>query len=293
MRSSLLSTGRSSGQLLVRLNRAPLLILLLAAQPAWGQPEADADEPEGVEQEWKAERLELMQEHMQAFTVRSDIEGFPEKFEATPIFRYDDPARGYVDAAVWRLGEEGRPKAIVTTELHPRFFNRPRIVFEYLSLTEEAYSVGPWSPAASALEFRPITGAPVPADNERARGLQLGRLAARFAANEIAEGQPTELRLLPKPVHRYRPAGEGTDGGMFFFAYGTNPEAALFLETDGDGWSYAVGRLSGAAQMIVTLDGETAWEVGAAAYQWSQPYTASNTAASIPGIAADGSPLQP
>ena len=267
-----------------------LVVLAVAVPAAWAQP--DAGEDADPDKELAAERLELMLDHMQAFTVQSDVEGFPEAFHGTPIFRYHDPARGYVDAAVWRLGDEGRPKALITTELHPRFFNRPRIVFEYLSLSPEKYTIGPWSPAESALQFRPIADAPAPADNERARGLQLGRIAARFKANEIAEGTSAELRLLPKPVHRYQPDGDGSDGAIFFFAYGTNPEAALLIESDGNGWTYAVGRLSGAAEMTVTLDGETAWEVGPATYQWSQPYTASNSPANIPGIAPDGSPLE-
>lgn len=267
-----------------------LVVVSVGLPVARGQddPSSDAD----PDKELAAERLELMLDHMQAFTVQSDVEGFPEAFHSTPIFRYHDPARGYVDAAVWRLGDAGRPKALITTELHPRFFNRPRIVFEYLSLSAEKYTAGPWSPAESALQLQPIADAPAPADNERARGLQLGRIAGRFKANEIAEGTSAELRLLPKPVHRYQPDGDGTDGAIFFFSYGTNPEAALFIESDGDGWSYAVGRLSGAAEMTVTLDGETAWEVGPAMYQWTQSYTASNTPADIPGIGPDGSPLE-
>ncbi len=289
MRESSLSVVPSSRCLVLKCIAA-LGPMLLITPPAWSQPDAEEGDPE---QEWKTQRLELMQEHMQAFTVRSEAEGFPEKFDATPIFRYDDPARGYVDAAVWRLGDEGRPKALITTELHPRFFNRPRIVFEYLSLTDEKYAVGPWSPSSSALEFRSLADTPAPGENERVRGLQLGRIAGRFEASESVGGEPAALRLLPKPVHRYRPAGDGTDGAIFFFAYGTNPEGALFIETDGDAWSFAVGRLSGAAQMIVTLDGDDAWEVGPPVYQWSQPYTASNSAASIPGIAPDGSPLEP
>jgi hypothetical protein len=228
------------------------------------------------------------------FAVESEAHGFPEAFDDTPVFRYDDAARGYVDAAVWRLGSEGRPKALVTTELHPRFFNRPRIVFEYLSLSDEGYQVGTWAPATSALQFQTIPDAPVPADTTRARTLQLGRIADRFAASEFAENEPAELRLLPNAVLRYTPGSEaGADGAVYFFVYGTNPEAALLVETDGSEWKFAVGRLSGAAKMTVTLDDKAVWEVGPATYQWSESYTASNLGASIPGIAPDGSPIEP
>jgi hypothetical protein len=240
------------------------------------------------------QRLELMREHVLGFEVSSDVEGFPESFDDAHIFRYDDPARGYVDAAVWRLGSEGRPRALVTTELHPRFFNRPRIVFEYLSLSDERYAVGSWAPATSALQFQKIPDAPAPAETKRARTLQLGRLADRFAASEFAENEPAELRLLPNAVLRYTPGSEaGSDGAIYFFVYGTNPEAALLIESDGSGWTFAVGRLSGAAKMTVTLDDKQVWEVGPATYQSNEPYTASNRGVSIPGIAPDGSPIEP
>src|SRR5438046_1414441 len=84
----------------------------------------------GKDDELSAKRLELMQNKVASVEVRSSDDKFPVEFAGKPIFRYSDPARGYVAAAVWKLGETGRPRALMTTELH-RFLNgSPRIVYE-------------------------------------------------------------------------------------------------------------------------------------------------------------------
>ena len=99
-----------------------------------------ADEPsKSKDDELSAQRLQLMEKRIAAITVTSDEEGFPKTFNAKPVFRYTDPARSYVAAAVWKLGESGRPKAIVTTELHRQFFGRSIISCEYLSLTQTPF----------------------------------------------------------------------------------------------------------------------------------------------------------
>jgi len=52
-----------------------------------------------------AKRLELMQQKVASVKVKSSEVDFPVEFVPKPIFRYSDPARGYVAAAVWKLGE--------------------------------------------------------------------------------------------------------------------------------------------------------------------------------------------
>src|SRR5690348_754195 len=68
--------------------------------------------------ELSAKRLELMQKKVALVKVKSGEKDFPVEFLPKAIFRYSDPARGYVAAAVWKLGETGRPRALLTTELH-------------------------------------------------------------------------------------------------------------------------------------------------------------------------------
>ncbi|MBC7816768.1 MAG: hypothetical protein IAG10_07765 [Planctomycetaceae bacterium] len=256
------------------------------------------DEPEkGKDDELATQRFELMQKRMASVRVKAGEEGFPEQFASKPIFRYTDPARNYVSAAVWKLGEEGRPRALITTELHRQYRGNPRIVYEYLSLTAEKFTVMGgdirWAPEGTALEFKPVPGTQAPEETPQRRLLQLRAIAKRFAGDELVGKEKCELRLLPQPVDRYTPSSaDRADGAIFMVTFGTNPEAALFLESDGKTWSYAVGRLTGASKVALTIDGATAWEGTPVRYGSNQPYNASNAPADIPGIAPDGSEIK-
>ena len=75
------------------------------------------------------------------FESMNDVEQLSSSLMETPLFRYEDLPRGYIDGTVWRLGESGRPKVIITTELHPNFFGGgSKIIYEFLALTEQPFS---------------------------------------------------------------------------------------------------------------------------------------------------------
>jgi hypothetical protein len=236
------------------------------------------------------QRLTLMQERVAAFGVTSrDDAGIPERFEDKPVFRYSDPARGIVGAALWRLGAKGRPKALISTELMPKLFGRPRIVYEFLSLTEIPFNAASrdyrWEPTSSALTMKPLPKSPPPAAGASARIRQLKQLAKRFTASELVDGERCELRLMPTPIERYTPAdADRADATIFLFSFGTNPEALLFIETDGTDWTYGFARLSGAASMTAMLDEMPAWEVGPSPPGINSNYVASNAPEVIPGV---------
>src|ERR1700737_3169332 len=81
------------------------------------------------------ERLEIMTSRVESIKISSKDPDFPKRMQSTALFRYDDETRGYVDGTVWRLGEKGRPLAIITAELHPRYLNGgPRVIYDFLSL---------------------------------------------------------------------------------------------------------------------------------------------------------------
>ena len=257
-----------------------------------------ADEPsKSKDDELSAQRLQLMEKRIAAITVTSDEKGFPKTFNARPVFRYTDPARSYVAAAVWKLGESGRPKAIVTTELNRQFFGRSIISYEYLSLTQTPFTATAddvnWAPKDSVLTFKPVPGTDPPDESPRRRLLQLRSIAKRFGGDEEVENETCELRLLPQPVDRYTPStADHADGAIFLLCYGTNPEVALCIESDGKSWSYAAGRLTGAQRVQLTIDGATAWQGPAFKYGFNQPYDSSNTPVEIPGVAPDGSEIR-
>jgi hypothetical protein len=252
------------------------------------------DEPnKSKDDELAARRIELMQARIASVKVTSNEEGFPVQFDSKPIFRYSDPARGYVSAAVWKLGEKGRPRALITTELHRRFQGSPRIVYEYLSLTPTRFSAAGgdvrWAPEGTALEFKLIPGTQSPEATAAQRLRQMRAVAKRFVGNELNDKERCELRLLPQPVDRYAPSSaDRADGAIFLLSFGTNPEVALFIESDGKAWNYAAGRLSGAGEITLTIDGEAAWQGAPVSYGSNQPYTASNAPADIPGLSSDG-----
>ena len=246
--------------------------------------------------EIKSKRHKLMESRIAAVQVKSDEEGFPTAFESMPIFRYTDPARRYVAAAIWKLGTTRRPKALMTTELHRSYRGRPRIVYEYLSLTPVKFAaVGgdvAWRPEGSAIEFQPIPGASRPEATPQRRLLQMRELSKQFQGKEVVENEKCELRLLPQPVDRYTPTSANrADGAVFLLTYGTNPEIALFIESDGEQWSFAAGRLAGASHIDLSIEGKPVWEGKPVNYAQTSAYTASNSPADIPGIGPDGAEI--
>ena len=254
-------------------------------------------EPAGAEKEkadaLTAKRYELMSKRMGDVKVQSSEEGFPTKLADKPIFRYTDPARSYVAAAVWKIGDEGRPRGLITSELHRQFYGTPRIVFEFLSFTPTKFSARSndfnWMPEASAVEFKPVPKADAPEATPARRLLQMRAIAKRFTGSELVGKEKVELRLLPQPIDRYTPSkAERSDGSIFLLSFGTNPEAALLIESDGKAWHYAAGRLAGAQTLTLMIDNELAYEAPPVRYGANSPYTASNAPADIPGISSDG-----
>ena len=257
----------------------------------------DANPEKTKADELAARRFELMQQRVASARVSSREAGFPERFSEQPIFRYTDPARQYVAAAVWKLGATGRPRALLTTELRRQFSGGPRILYEYLSLTRSGFVVTGdgfgWMPNETALEFKPVPNALPPDATAPRRLRQMRAIVKRFSGEEVVQQQRCALRLLPQPVDRYTPSSaDRADGAIFIATFGTNPEAALLIESDGKGWNYAVGRLGGAQTISLSIDRKTAWQGPPVRYSVDSSYTSSNSPAQIPGIAPDGREIE-
>ena len=240
--------------------------------------------------EIEQQRLDLMRDRVGQLTFTAVRASIPKKVEQQPLFRYDGIPRGYVDGTVWRLGSEGRPLAIVTAELHPRYLGSPRIVYDLLSLSSVPFvatspDIARWSPPGSAVTMSALPDAPSPEMTSAKRLSQMKRLVRRFSALQDVEGQKLELRLLPQPIDRYEPFdADHADGAVFLFVAGRNPGVVLLIETNGESWQYGIGRLSGPSLLTVTLDESEVWRVPPSNYEWNAPYTATNAPAIIPGI---------
>ena len=147
----------------------------------------------------RRQRLEVMASRIESLVVTSTDPKFPKRLQPTPLFRYDDETRGYVDGTIWRLGEKGRPLAIITAELHPRYLGSgSRIVYDFLSLTDRSFTarsldVAGWSPGESAVALQPLADAPPPAADAARRLAQLKQQARRFSGTQVVQETGQDL----------------------------------------------------------------------------------------------------
>jgi hypothetical protein len=241
-----------------------------------------------------ARRLEVMTEHIESIVITSPDPAIPRQMHQKPLFRYDDETRGYVDGTVWRLGETGRPLAIITAELHPKYPGTgPAIVYDLLSLTGRPFTarspdIPGWSPRASAVVLKPLPKAPEASAVPAKLILKLKEQARRFSGTqEVQELDKTfvHLRLLPREIERYTPGPqEHADGAIFLFANGRNPAILLVVETDGKEWQYGIGRLSMPSTLEMKLDDAVVWSGPRipSSPGWTEPYNASNSTAVFP-----------
>jgi hypothetical protein len=77
-----------------------------------------------------------------------------------------------------------------------------------------------------------------------------------------------DMRLLPAPVYRYASEKQGvTDGAIFAFVRGTDPEAFLLIEArkgaDGPEWQFAFARFVGHAALRAVRAEREVWAVDA------------------------------
>lgn len=244
-----------------RLSHGVALIGCLLAPPA--------DCPADNDQE-SQQRLQMMEREIAQYSIDPPPGADPRafRFAAKPLLRYSDLTRGtsaanvLIDATVWRLGEQGRPTALITLEIYRARGANGILSLECLSLSPDQFSLRhkefdiiAWDADESALSLKPLPDGPAPAETAAARLLQLRHLARRFAVQETLEsGESMSCRMLPQPIDRYQaPDKQIVDGAIFAFANGTNPEVGVVLECDGAQWSYGPVRLS-SAEMTVTLD---------------------------------------
>jgi len=239
-------------------------------------------------------RLEVMTSRIDSIVISSTDPAIPNRMQPKPLFRYDDETRGYVDGTVWRLGESGRPLAIITAELHPNYLGGgPSVVYDLLSLTERRFTarsadIPGWSPRGAAVVLNALPRAPEVSAVAAKRLTQLKEQARRFSGTqEVQETDKTfvHLRLLPREIERYAPGPERhSDGAIFLFANGRNPALLLVIETDGKDWQYGIGRLSMPSTLEMKLDDTVVWSEPRipSSPGWSEPYNASNSPARFP-----------
>jgi len=166
------------------------------------------------------------------------------KFNLKPLLRYDHPRRGILDSCVFRMGTEGRPTALVTAELYGREGQRRVLLnHEFIGVDEPGLRLKrgafEWEPPDDAVKFHEFDATMAPVKVKQVRLTQMQRLADRFKISETWRGRQSDLERFGAPIHRYKPSDNAnSDGAMFIFALGDNPEAILFVESDGQHWSW-------------------------------------------------------
>src|SRR5436190_6855488 len=235
-----------------------------------------------------------MTARIESIVISSTDPTIPKKMQPTPLFRYDDETRGYVDGTVWRLGETGRPLAIITAELHPNYLGSgPCVVYDFLSLTGRPFTalspdIPGWSPRGPAVVLEKLPNSPETSTVAAKRLIQLKEQSRRFSGTqEVKEIDKSfvHLRLLPREIERYAPGPEKlSDGAVFLFANGRNPAILLVIETDGKNWQYGIGRLSMPSTLEMRLDDKVVWSQPhiSGSPGWTEPYNASNRPAKFP-----------
>ncbi|MBI3862189.1 MAG: hypothetical protein HY290_09870 [Planctomycetia bacterium] len=199
------------------------------------------------------------------------------EFDAIPdaLFRSQDSTRDEFDGTIWGYGKTGRPTALLTLVLQANVGGTHKWLYELNSLTSrpvEARIPGflkPWSTRKSGLDMKDIPQAPAAAENEAGRTRQLRELSSRFSGYEMllkstnGPAERFELRLIPRPIHRYSDPETGLiDGAIFLMAHSTNPEIIMVIELVRDGdksiWKSGFARCA-FAEVHVELDGKDVW----------------------------------
>jgi hypothetical protein len=255
---------------------------------------AAENEPEPADKAKKEEmarrRLDLMKSAIDEIEVASTPD-FPKsalKFGKSPLLRYNDETRGFLDAGVWRVGEAGRPTAFVTIELYRAEEGMVLLTHEFICLSQARFSMTlpgrmQWTPVGTELITALLPDAHAPADSATGRLQQMRQVARRFSVHEEYRGDKVECRLMPAPLDRYSDREKGiVDGALFAFANGTNPELGLLLECREKDWTFGTFRMASAA-LSVDLDGKLTREIpNLQRYTTTASYTSTRRTVPLP-----------
>jgi hypothetical protein len=242
----------------------------------------------GTERAERLKEMEVLARSVAVIEVANAGGGrTPVAMRPKPLHRWNEPTRRSHDGTLWAWGREGRPLVLFSLEQypHPSFGlvwsyelvslsdglvaatgarGFARLTADYLNV--EGDGLLPWTTQNPGVTMRPFPGAPKPGSTDGERLRQIKDLTRRLSACQFdGQGrQRAELRLLPHPIDRYSDPNSGLiDGAIFLFAYGTNPEVVLLIETRSEKqsalrWEYGLTRLTG-GRPSVSLDQKEVW----------------------------------
>lgn len=177
----------------------------------------------------------------------------------SPIFRYDDQPRRFIDATIWAWTDGGRPVAFQKVEASiDAVTNLPKWGFCFASLAEERLAAE-WGhgktfrSTEAGVTFRPMPDAPAVAERNFERKRQARDLARGFSARILLDPRTNsteQMRLLSTPLFEYEgDDSEAYQGAVYGYSTsGRNPDLLVVFEareTDkGVQWHYAPARMT-------------------------------------------------
>ena len=201
-----------------------------------------------------AEHIAYLLKRQRAYTLERVSDNRRVSLEPAPLIRWYNPVSGARGGVfVWTL--DNRPVAMTKCHLNDRkqHYVESSVAFsDGLALKLQSQTI--WSPEEPALKDVSVEDNLVPASSSVRRLLQMRQLAASFSIQDQwgEDGEPYQLRLMPRPLYRYTSEQSGVlDGAVFAFVQGTNPEAVVVVEAvRKDGvlrWRCGISRLTGYA----------------------------------------------
>lgn len=240
-----------------------LLLTCLSATAFLAADEDPAEEKRAADKS-SASRLRAIREIMGQISMNSTDGDAPKlELKPEPLLRYNDVTRGILDSVVFRVGTKGRPVALISAELYGREGRHFLLNHEFVALYQPKLKmkrdVFIWEPPTGLLTLQEVPAAEPPVVNPRLRLTQMRRIAEQFSASQMVGASRIELQRMATPLDRYTPSDRPqADGSLFAFAWGLNPEAVLFVETDGKKWFYGWAPLT-SAPLEVKLGEAVVW----------------------------------
>jgi hypothetical protein len=195
-----------------------------------------------------AKRLVIMKKAMAAIEMRGDGPADDSyRVKTEPALRFTNTVGDSLDGTIFLwLGDGDRPAAAVQVfQIRSGVWHQEWTSLATCPLVTKSDSPPDWRPSRGGVEFKPIPGAPKPAESAAERLRQIHALTGDFKVRDFFRGQSWQpLRLMPKPLARYgKPGSDVTDGALFAFVLTTDPECFLTIEArkgeNGVEWQYA------------------------------------------------------
>jgi hypothetical protein len=245
-----------------------LLMLLALGSTSQSQPPGNPS----IDTKAEAEEASATAKQLAAdYVVRLDKSSETKlRMEPEPILRWTNHLgrRFYGDVYIWT--HEGRPEVVAS--ITTIFTDKQSTYTEIQSLSTGQPILSRdkkvvWEPSDPGVELKPLPGAPKPGATPAARLLQLRSLSGQckvVADYGINKEEKEELRLMATPIYRYQSAAQGvTDGALFAFCKGTDPDAFLIIEARGKKddveWQFAFARFNGSCSLRAFQKDKEVW----------------------------------